>query len=460
MKQIQSRKSSATDMTQGSIPRLMLNFCIPLLIGNIFQMLYNTVDSLVVGNFVGTEALAAVGSTTMIINILVYFFNGMSTGATVLIGQIFGSKDHSKMHKAIETTMAMTFVISAVFTVIGVLGVPFMLRFMSTPEDVIPEAQVYLRIYFAGISGLLIYNMGSGILRAVGDSLRPLLFLILTSVLNTLLDLLFVLAFGWGIAGVAIATIMAQFISAILIIILLNRTTESYRFTFTDLQLDSENIRLIFKYGMPAAIQSTITAFSNVFVQSYVNAFGSACMAGWSCYNKIDQFIFLPMHSMAMAATAFVSQNIGAGQEKRANDGTKVALVMIESITLTLAAIIFALAGPATGIFTKDAAVISYGALFLRLNVFFLCFNTINHTLAGALRGRGDSVGPMVIMLFSFVLVRQTYLFIFTRFVANTPVVVGLSYPVGWTCCCIIELAYFYFRWLRKPLNAAKSAQL
>ncbi|MDO4615081.1 MAG: MATE family efflux transporter [Lachnospiraceae bacterium] len=449
-------KTTAKDMTQGSIVKLILEFCLPLLVGNLFQMLYNTVDSLVVGNFVGTEALAAIGSTTMIVNMIVFFFNGMSTGATVLIGQLFGAHDKEGLHVAVETTMGMTFLFSIIFSILGVFSVPYMLRFMSTPEDVLGPATTYLTIYFTGISGLLIYNMGSGILRAVGDSVRPLLFLIFTSVLNTILDLIFVIVFGWGISGVAIATIVSQFLSAILIVLLLNRTEDIYRFTFHDMRIDKKSFALILRYGLPAAIQSTITAFSNVFVQSYVNGFGSACMAGWSCYNKIDQFIFLPVQSMAMAATAFVSQNIGAGDEERANKGTVVSLVMMEIITFTLATLIFIFAAPATGVFTSDVRVIRYSVLFLHQNVFFLCFNSINHTLAGALRGRGDSLAPMIIMLSSFVALRQLYLFFATRLIGYTERVVGFGYPVGWTVCCIIEVSYFYFRWMRKPGKGKK----
>ena len=447
---IMAARSTARDMTSGSIVRHLILFSVPLLLGNVFQMMYNTVDSLVVGNFVGTEALAAVGSTTMIINMLVFFFNGMATGAGVLIGQSYGSHDMKKLHIAIETTMAMTFGLCVIFTIVGVAGVPYMLRFMSTPDDVMEPATLYLRIYFAGITGLLIYNMGSGILRAVGDTTRPLMFLIFTSILNTILDLVFVLVCKAGIAGVAYATILSQFISAAMILYLLTHTEDIYRLTWKDLRLDGPSFRLVLQYGLPAAIQSTITAFSNVFVQSYVNFFGSSCMAGWSCYNKIDQFIYLPMQSMAMASTTFVSQNIGAKQEERANRGTTVSLIMIESIVLVIATLIFILAGPATGLFTKDTSVIAYGTLFLRQNVYFLCFNCVNHVLAGALRGRGDSTGPMVIMTGSFVGLRQIYLFLATRLVANTERIVGFGYPVGWTVCCIIEVAYFYFRWLRK----------
>ena len=437
-------------MTEGSIVKQVTLFALPLMLGNIFQMLYNTVDSIVVGNFVGTEALAAVGSTTMIVNMMVFFFNGFSTGAGVVIANYFGARDMKALHKAIETTMAATFVLSVLFTVAGVAAVKPMLRFMATPEDVFGEATVYLQIYIGGISGLLVYNMGSGILRAVGDTMRPLYFLVLTSVLNILLDLLFVLGFHCGIEGVAWATIISQFISAFLILILLTRSRDIYRLTWQDLKIDRAILGGIFAVGLPAGIQSVITAFSNVFVQSYVNFFGSSCMAGWSCYNKLDQFVMLPMQSMAMAATTFVSQNIGAGKESRADKGTLVTVSMSVGVTAVIVALLCVFAAPAVGLFSPDEAVIEFGVLFIRANCFFLLFNCVNHVLAGALRGRGDSKGPMIIMLLAFVGIRQIYLFVVTHFIANTPFLVGFGYPVGWTSCCIIELAYFFLRW-RKP---------
>lgn len=441
------RKTSVRDMTHGSIVRQIILFSLPLMLGNIFQMLYNTVDSIVVGNYVSKEALAAVGSTTVIVNILVFFFNGFSVGAGVVIGQHFGARDMDRLHDTIETTMTATFLFCVLFTAIGTLSVRPMLRFMNTPDDVFEDATTYLTIYFLGISGLLIYNMGSGILRAVGDTTRPLMFLVLTSILNILLDLLFVLVFHTGIAGVALATILSQFISAGLTLLLLTRTRDIYRLSWKDLHLDRGILRQIFSVGLPAGIQSVITAFSNVFVQSYVNYFGSDCMAGWSCYNKLDQFIMLPMQSMAMAATTFVSQNIGARQEERANRGTRTTVVLSVLVTAFIAALLFTFARPAVGLFTRETQVMDFGALFLRANVFFLLFNCINHVLAGALRGRGDSRGPMIIMLLSFVAIRQIYLFCVTHFIANTPLLVGLGYPVGWTCCCIIELTYYFKRW-------------
>lgn len=443
-------------MTEGSILRQVILFALPLMLGNVFQMLYNTVDSIVVGNFVGTQALAAVGSTTMIVNMMVFFFNGFSTGAGVVIARYFGAHDMQKLHTAIETTMAATFLLSILFTIAGVAGVKPMLRMMDTPDDVMEQATIYLRIYIGGISGLLVYNMGSGILRAVGDTTRPLYFLILTSVVNIILDLLFVIRFRMGVAGVAVATILAQFLSAGLTLRLLTKAEGIYRLSWKDLGIDREVLGEIFTVGLPAGIQSVLTAFSNVFVQAYINSFGSGCMAGWSAYNKLDQFVLLPMQSLAMASTTFVSQNIGAQQEERADRGTMVTVSLSVGVTFVIVSLLTIFAAPAVGLFTKDTNVVEYGVLFVRANCFFLLFNCVNHVLAGALRGRGDSRGPMIIMLVTFVGVRQIYLFYVTRFVANTPFLVGFGYPVGWMTCCVTEVTYFFLRWGRKSKTLEK----
>ncbi len=441
------RRFGATrDMTDGSIVKQMLLFALPLMAGNIFQMLYNTVDSIVVGQYVGKEALAAVNSTTMIINMLVFFFNGFSVGAGVMIARYFGARDHGRLHAAIETTMAATFIFCVLFTAIGYFSVKPMLRFMSTPEDVMNDAETYLTVYFLGIAGLLIYNMGSGILRAVGDTFRPLFFLILTSLLNIALDLWFVVDFRMGIAGVAWATILSQFISAALTLLLLTRSRDIYHLSWKDLRLDGRILSEIFKVGLPAGIQSVITAFSNVFVQSYINFFGSSCMAGWGCYNKLDQFIMLPMNSMAMAATTFVSQNIGAKKTDRANRGAWTAILLSLGVTGAIAAGLFIFADPSMRLFTQDQSVIDFGVLFLHANVFFLLFNCVNHVLAGALRGRGDARGPMIIMLLSFVAIRQVYLFAVTRYIENTPFLVGFGYPIGWMSCFTLETLYYLYK--------------
>ena len=430
-------------MTSGSITRLLIQFALPLMLGNIFQMLYNTVDSVIVGNFVSKQALAAIGSTTLIVNMMVFFFNGFSVGAGVTIGRYFGARDMENLHRAIETTMAATFLVGLLFTAAGILLVEPLLRVMSTPEDVFADAAVYLKIYIGGISGLLVYNMGSGILRAVGDSTRPLYFLIFTSILNIILDLFFILVLKAGIAGAAVATILSQFLSAAMILLLLTKTQDIYRLRWRELRLDLPILRRIFAIGLPTAIQSVLTGFSNIFVQGYINIFGSDCMAGWSIYNKLDQFIMLPMQSMAMAATTFVSQNVGAGKDQRADRGTVSALMLTTGITAVIIALLVGFARTAVRFFSPDPAVIDFGVLFIRTNVVFMLFNCINHVLAGALRGRGDSRGPMIIMLSTFVCLRQIYLYVVTHFVSNTPVLVGLGYPVGWVACCVTELLYF-----------------
>ena len=433
-------------MTRGPILKQLLLFAVPLLFGNIFQMLYNTVDSIVVGNFVGKEALAAVGSTTMIINMLVFFFNGFSVGAGVVIGQRFGAKEEKELHTAVETTMALTFAFCVLFTIIGMSYVRPMLYLMATPEDVFDNAASYLNIYFSGISGLLIYNMGSGILRAVGNTTLPLMFLVLTSIMNIILDLFFVISLHMGIEGVAYATILSQFISAGLTLLLLSRTKEIYRLVWRDLRIDKTVTKLIFAVALPAGIQSVITAFSNTFVQAYINYFGSSCMAGWSCYNKLDQVVFLTTQSIAMAATSFVSQNIGAKQEERANRGTIVSMALAVTTIVAVGGILVLIARSAVMLFTQDESVIAFGVMFIRTNTMFVLFNGVNHVLAGALRGRGDSRGPMYIMLLGFVVLRQIYLFILTRFISNTPRPVGFSYPVGWMLTMVMELGYYMYR--------------
>lgn len=442
--------TTARDMTQGSIVGQLVAFSLPLMLGNIFQMLYNTVDSVVVGNYVGTEALAAVGSTTMIVNIMVFFFNGFSTGASVVIARRFGAHDRENLHIAIQTTMAGTFILAVLFTVVGLVSVDPMLRLMATPEDVFDQATVYLRIYIGGFSGLVIYNMCSGILRAVGDTTRPLYFLVLTSVLNIVLDLFFVLRLKAGIAGVAYATIISQFVSAGLTLLLLSLTRDVYRLDWKALKINGKVLGEIIQVGLPAGIQSIVTSVSNVFVQSYINAFGSTCMAGWSAYNKLDQFVLLPMQSLAMAATTFVSQNIGAGQERRASRGTVASVGLSAGVTAAIILAVCGFAAPAVSLFTPDPRVIAFGVLFVRTNFAFLLFNCVNHVLAGALRGRGDSTAPMLIMILTFVGIRQVYLFVMTHYISNTPALVGFGYPVGWVTCCLIEVSYYFIRWGKK----------
>ncbi len=448
--QPQPAKKKSLDMTSGSIVSLLITFSIPLLIGNLFQQLYNTVDSLIVGNFVGKEALAAVGSTGPLINTLITLFNGISVGATVIIGRYFGAKNDDMLHKAVETTLALTFIGSVICTFVGIYAAPMLLRFMDTPDDVIPAASVYLRIYFAGVAGLLVYNMGSGILRAVGDTKRPLYFLMFSSVMNIVLDLVFVIVFQMGIAGVAYATILSQFISAILVLTVLSKSTENYRFVWKDLCLNPTIVQQIFVVGLPTGLQQALTSFSNVYVQSYINGFGSSCMAGWSCYSKIDAFVFLPMMSMAQATTTFASQNIGANDLPRAKKGTRTALIMCFGISLVLASLLWIAAPQISSLFTKEEDVLDYAVLFLRTCIMFFVIATPTQILSGTLRGAGDAKTPMFIMLFSYVLFRQIYLYIVKQ-VAYIPQLVALGYPAGWFVCSVLTtLFYLYGGWEKK----------
>lgn len=444
-----------TDMTQGSISGLLFAFAVPLMLGNLFQQLYNTVDSLIVGNFVSKQALAAVGCTGPIINTLIGLFSGLATGASVVISQYYGAKDEEKLGKAVHTTVMLTLVTCVVLTVVGVWATPLMLELMDTPPDVFSEAELYLRIYFGGVSGLLLYNIGSGILRAVGDSTRPLYFLIFSAVMNTVLDLFFVAVLKQGIAGAAIATIISQFVSAILVMLLLLRSKDSYRLEISRLRMHKGMLRRICNIGIPSSLQMGITAFSNIFVMGYINHFESSCMAGWTAYNKLDALAMLPMQSLSLALTTFVGQNLGAGDLKRAKAGPHYGLIMGYIVTAIILVPMMVFAPQLTALFNDDREVIEFGTLFVRLCTPFYVAFVINQVYSGALRGAGDAKNTMYIMLFSFVVFRQIYLFIVSRMGA-TAGVIALGYPMGWMMCSALLLIYYYKGHWARRLNLVK----
>ena len=420
----------------------LILFALPLLIGNLFQQLYNTVDSIVVGNFVSKTALAAVGSTDNIINTIIGFFSGLATGAGVVISHSFGSGDKKALHRAVHTTITLTFVLSIFFTIAGLLLAPLFLKLMATPEDVLPEASAYLRIYFAGVSGLMIYNMGSGILRAVGDSRRPLYILIVCAVTNIVLDLAFVVYLGAGVEGVAYATIISQWISAILVLVILTKEQSDYRLVWKDLRIDKRTTLSILRIGFPAGLQMAITAFSNVFVQSYINQFGSSCMAGWTTYGKLDKFCLLPIQSLGLSITTFVGQNLGAKKMERARKGTAYAVILSIGAALVLMMPVMAAAPMLATLFTNDPEVIAYGVRFIRLMMPFYVAISFNQILSNALRGAGNSVVPMILMMSSFIVFRQIYLFAISH-IYNTITSVALGYPFGWILCSVLLLIYY-----------------
>lgn len=431
------------DMTQGNITRHIISFALPLLIGNVFQQLYNTVDTWVVGNFVSNEAFSAVGTVGPIINMLIGFFMGLSSGAGVVISQYYGARRYEEVQKTVHTAIIMTMVIGVVFTGVGITMIPYMLQLMKTPTEVIPESTAYLTIYFSGILGLMLYNIGAGILRAVGDSKRPFYFLVVCAVMNTILDLVFVLYFNMGVEGVALATILSQSVSALLVMITLMRSDSCIKLQIRSLKIHWSMLGKIFRVGIPAALQMAITSFSNIFVQSYINYFGADAMSGWTAYSKVDQLLFLPMQSIALASTTFVGQNLGRNQVDRAREGVRKALTIALASTAVMMVPVLVFSGPIVSFFNSKEEVIRYGTVLLRwLSPFYLlcCFNQI---YSGALRGAGNSRAPMIIMLGSFVAFRQVYLFAMSR-IWNEIIPIAMGYPAGWLLCSSITAVYFH----------------
>ena len=442
-------------MTEGTIWKHLVKFAFPLFIGNIFQQLYNTVDSIVVGNFVGADALGAVTSTIPIVITLIGLAIGFTMGSSVVISQYFGAKDTENLRKSTHTATSAMFLLSLVFAAIGYLATPSLLRMMNTPESVFREAVVYLRIFSLGLTGMIMYNMGSAILRAVGDSKRPLYFLILASILNIFLDLLFVIEFSLGVAGVAYATIISQFVSGIIIFWILFRSNELHSLRWHEMKIDRRILRQIISVGLPAGLQMAVTSFSNVFVQAYINAYGAASTAGWGIYSRIDAFVILPTQSMAMSVTTFVGQNAGARRPDRIHKGLLTGLCLSWSLSACIITMLYIFAPYIAGLFNQDAAVLSFAVLFIRLNSIFDPVNATNQIEAGALRGVGDSRTPMIIMLTSFVVLRQIYLFIISR-LTDSIYFIAIGYPIGWfVCTALMTFHIFRIGWDKK-LEALK----
>ena len=429
------------DMTKGKIWPVLLTFTMPLLFENLLQLLYYTTDSVIVGQYVGISALAAVSATTHICGMLVRFFNGTAAGAGVVISRSFGAGDREKLREAVKSTIILTSIACVLLTFIGVSSSRWLLMKISTPPDVLDDAIIYLKIYFGGISGLLFYNVGGAILRAMGDTKRPLIFLIICSVMNIVLDLVFVRNFHWGIAGVAIATILAQGFSAVLVMLAVSSSTGAFK----KLRMNNELAREILRIGLPFGLQMAIVAFSNVFVQGYINIFGTACIAGWGVYVKLDQYMMLPIQSMGQAVTTFVGQNLGAGKLERAKSGTWTALFMMLIISSGVALMLCVFAESLAGLFSPDEKVIEYGKLFIHMCTPIAVICCFNQILSGYLRGDGNSRMPMLITLCTHVIFRQIYLFFITKIIPDNVYVVGFGYPAGWILCAFTMTVYYFY---------------
>lgn len=429
-------------MTEGVIWKEFLLFSIPLLLGNLFQQLYNAVDSVVVGNYIGAQALAAVGSSAPVINLLVSFFMGLAVGAGVIISRYFGARKKEELHIAVHTSLALTFAAGLVMTLIGVLISPYVLQWVGTPSDVMESSVLYLRIYFLGILSVMVYNMGSGILRAVGDSRNPLYFLIVSSVTNIILDMLFVIVFHMGIAGVGWATLIAQTISAVLTMLLLMRTKEEYQVKLKHIRFHKHMLYEIVRLGLPSGLQNAIVSFSNVIVQSNINAFGSLAMAGCGSYTKIDGFAILPVMSYSMALTTFTGQNMGAKKYDRVKQGAKTGILMSVITIVCISALLLMLGPNVLAIFSSDPTVINYGLYMMHVLAPGYIFLAISHAFNGIIRGAGITTVPMIVMVTCWCGLRMAWI------LTSVPLfhdigVVFMGWPLTWIASALWLFLYY-----------------
>ncbi len=436
--------SGAVVLTEGSVWKKMLAFTLPIFIGNLFQQLYHTADSLIVGRVLGKEALAAVGSTGSLIFLFVGFFNGLGVGAGVVVSRYFGAKQWQDMKKTIHTAVALGLAGGIFLTVVGVLMANVFLSWMRTPEDVIDTATVYLRIYFCGTLAQVVYNITAGILQAVGDSRHPLYYLIISSVVNVILDIILVKAFENGVGAAALATIISQFLSMGMCgYRLLKKSPPEYTVYPKEIRFDRPSLRMILKNGVPSGIQMSFNSLANVVVQSYINIFGSSVVAGVSAMHSIEGFAFLPVNSISMTMATFVSQNIGARNYDRVKKGARIGVITGPVISELIGIILFIWMPFFIGVFDSDPDVIAAGTAYgnIKAPMFLLCAFT--HCIAGVLRGAGRADIPMYAILGFWGIVRVGYIVIATS-VLPKPEVVFAAYPITWTLSTAMLLIVFF----------------
>lgn len=433
----------STVMTEGSIWKKIFFFSIPLILGNLFQQLYNTVDSIIVGNYIGSEALAAVGSSGSLINLLIGFCIGASAGAGVVIAQFYGAQDREGVRKAVHTTIAIAIAAGAVLTVVGIVATPILLKAMGTPQEVFDQASIYLKVYFGGILFSVVYNMSAGILNAVGNSKRSLVYLMIAATSNIFLDLLFVVVLKMGIVGAAIATDISQLLSCIFIILFLVRSEDVYRVKLKDIRCYDNLLGKILKIGLPTGVQNIVISLSNVIVQSSVNSFGAVAMAGFAAYIKVDGFNILPVLSFSMAATTFVGQNVGAGRLDRVKKGMYVSVAMGIIYTVCTGILLLTFAPQVIGVFTQNGKVVEYGVYIMKFFCPFYWMLGILHILAGTIRGTGKTMQAMVVFLFSLCIFRVLWIW-GAMSVSHKIGGVMLGYPLSWLVGLVMILIYVW----------------
>ncbi len=441
--------TQSTRMTEGSIQKKIIAFAIPLFLGNLFQQLYNTADSLIVGNFLGSEALASVSSSGNLIYLMVGFFNGLAMGAGVVIARYFGARDRDGLQRAVHTTIALGIAMGLTLTVIGVTLAPHILIWMGTPADILDTSTLYFRIYFLGSLPFVLYNCCVGILQSVGDSKHPLYYLVISSITNIVLDLLFIGGFHMGVGAAAAATAASQTLSMILCLTRLLRTKEEYRVTLTKIRFHGQMLRQIVRVGLPSGCQNSIIAFANVVVQTNINAFGKLAVAGQGVYAKIEGFGFLPITCFAMALTTFVSQNLGAKEYGRAKKGARFGILCSVLIAEVVGVLIFLFAPQLMGLFDRNPEVIAYGCGRAYTDCLFYCLLALSHCIAGVMRGAGRAGVPMVVMLISWCVIRVLYITITIHFIPSIQVIYW-AYPITWIIGSIIFLLYYFkVDWLK-----------
>ena len=447
-------------MTKGNIWKLLIIFSIPLILGNLLQQMYNTADSIIVGNFVGSNGLAAVGSGTALINLIIAFSQGAAVGAGVIVSQNLGARDKQKTKLAVHTAMCIAIILGVILSAIGVIFSRDLLIWMKTPKSVLKDSVLYLQIYCGGLIFNVIYNMATGILNAAGNSKRPLIYLAIASVTNIILDLVFIKELKWGVKGAAIATDISQALSCVLAVGYLLRVNSDYKLIVKELKIHGNTAKQIIRVGLPTAIQNMVISFSNVLVQSSVNSYGATAMAGYAAYLKIDGFNILPVLSISMAVTTFTGQNVGAKKPDRVKKGMWNALIMGVVYTVIIGVVILLTSHTVLGLFTKDNEVITYGQLAMKYFCPFYFLLGILNILAGTVRGAGKGVPPMLILLFSMCIFRILWIKIALPFYSTIDGVFIL-YPISWFVGMVLMIIYTKFgKWLPKGLNQPKQQYL
>lgn len=434
-------------MTHGNIYKLMLGFALPIILSQVFQQLYNTADTLIVGRFLGTHALAAVSSSGTLIFLLSAFFIGTAQGAGVVIARYFGAGNHDKVHRAIHTHVAFGLTAGAALTVIGVSLTPYFLKWMNTDPDVLPQAIEYFRYYFCGSLAMVMYNVCMSIMNSLGNSRRPLVFLIISSLLNIALDLIFVGALKWGVWSAAVATVISQATSMVLCLVHLSRKNQAFALSFRKIRFDKEILKEIIRYGLPGGIQNSVIGLANVIVQSQINLFGAFATAAYGAYGKLEGFAFLPINSFTMAITTFVGQNLGAGEKARARTGARFGILVSVALAEVVGVTFYLAAPQLIGFFDSTPEVIQFGVTQAHICSLFYGLLAMAHAVAAVCRGAGKAFVPMSIMLSVWCVFRIAYILLVMHFV-HTISAVFWAYPITWGISDVIFLLYYRFsRW-------------